>query len=84
MRGLLKTAAIATMVMLTSVPTSEAVDTYWIPASGYWDAAGNWDNGLPTSANDAYVASAHRHHHERRRGSGELAVHRLWRFEPSR
>ena len=58
MRGLLKTAATATMVMLTSVPTSEAVDTYWIPASGYWDAAGNWDNGLPTSANNAYVASA--------------------------
>lgn len=46
------------MVVAPALQTQAATTNYWQTAAGYWDVPANWDIGVPTSDDIAYVSSA--------------------------
>ncbi len=58
MRNTVLIVAVTCLVLLAFVP-AQAVDTYWTNSSGGdWHTAANWDNGVPTSSDRAFITLA--------------------------
>ncbi len=59
-RFLWMTTGCACLISLSVSVLPATADTYWqcIPATpGDWFHSGNWDSGVPTSSDDAYIGN---------------------------
>ena len=54
-KSMVKQFSLITVVILLLTTFASAGDTYWQGASGNWSTAANWDNGEPTSSDNAYI-----------------------------
>lgn len=52
-----RVALVALMGLLFSTNAVKALETAWLPVSGYWNDAINWTNGVPTATVTANVSN---------------------------